>query len=186
MHGWRGGVSAARAKVPPRRNQDRHALVLRLPQHTNDAAAPRTYLRISRSACAGAPACSEKNSFFRKLLKGLRYVPRVIITDKLKTYGAAKREILPGVEHRQSRYLNSRCENSHRPTRQRERRMQGFKSAGHASASCLPRVLSPNTSDPDGICYQRLTTGKRCGNDSRAGLPSRARSELPKGQRRAE
>jgi len=39
--------------------------------------------------------------FFRKLLKGLQYVPRVIITDKLKSYGAAKREILPGVEHRQ-------------------------------------------------------------------------------------
>ena len=70
--------------------------------------------------------------FFRKLLKGLTYVPRVIITDKLKSYGAAKREILPGVEHCQSRYLNNRCEHSHRPTRQRERRMQGFKSAGHA------------------------------------------------------
>jgi putative transposase len=70
--------------------------------------------------------------FFRKLLKGLQYVPRVVITDKLKSYGAAKREILPGVEHRQSRYLNNRCENSHRSTRQRERRMQGFKSAGHA------------------------------------------------------
>jgi len=70
--------------------------------------------------------------FFRKLLKGLQYVPRVIITDKLKSYGAAKREILPGVEHRQSRYLNNRCENSHRPTRQREYRMQGFKSPGHA------------------------------------------------------
>jgi putative transposase len=70
--------------------------------------------------------------FFRKLLKGLQYVPRVVITDKLKSYGAAKREILPGVEHRQSRYLNNRCENSHRPTRQRERRLQGFKSAGHA------------------------------------------------------
>jgi putative transposase len=39
--------------------------------------------------------------FFRKLLKGVQYVPRVIITDKLKSYGAAKREILPGVEHRQ-------------------------------------------------------------------------------------
>src|SRR5256712_7609155 len=70
--------------------------------------------------------------FFRKLLKGLHYVPRVIITDKLKSYAAAKREILPGVEHRQSRYLNNRCENSHRPTRQREYRMQGFKSPGHA------------------------------------------------------
>ena len=38
--------------------------------------------------------------FFRKLLKGLEYVPRVSITDTLKRYGAAKREILPGVEHR--------------------------------------------------------------------------------------
>src|SRR5215467_9306995 len=69
---------------------------------------------------------------FRKLLKGCQYVPRVIITDKLKSYGAAKREILPGVEHRQHRYLNNRAENSHQPTRQRERRMQGFKSPGHA------------------------------------------------------
>jgi putative transposase len=70
--------------------------------------------------------------FFRKLLKGLTYVPRVIITDKLKSYGAAKREILPGVEHRQHRYLNNRAENSHQPTRQRERCLQGFKSPGHA------------------------------------------------------
>jgi putative transposase len=69
---------------------------------------------------------------FRKLLKGCQYVPRVIITDKLKSYGAAKRELLPGVEHRQHRYLNNRAENSHQPTRQRERRMPGFKSLGHA------------------------------------------------------
>jgi putative transposase len=71
-------------------------------------------------------------TFFRKLLKGLAYVPRVIITDQLKSYGAATREILPGVEHRQHRYLNNRAENSHQPTRQRERRRQGFKSPGHA------------------------------------------------------
>src|ERR671924_2191821 len=70
--------------------------------------------------------------FLRKLLKGLTYVPRVIITDKLKSYGAAKREILPSVEHRQHRHLNNRAENSHQPTRQRERRMQRFKSPGHA------------------------------------------------------
>src|SRR5262249_2200064 len=70
--------------------------------------------------------------FFRKLLKRLTYVPRMVITDKLKSYGAAKREILPGVEHRQHRYLNNRAENSHQPTRQRERRMQQFKSPGHA------------------------------------------------------
>jgi putative transposase len=70
--------------------------------------------------------------FFKKLLKGLQYVPRVLITDKLKRYTAAKREVMPGVEHRQSRYLNNRCEHSHRPTRERERRMQRFKSSGHA------------------------------------------------------
>ena len=70
--------------------------------------------------------------FFRKLLRGLQYVPRVIITDKLRSYGAAKREILPGVEHRQSRYLNNRIEVSHRPTLRRERQMQRFKSACHA------------------------------------------------------
>jgi len=70
--------------------------------------------------------------FLRKLLKGLSYGPRVIVTDKLKSYGAAKRESLPGVDHRQHRYLNNRAENSHQPTRQREQRMQRFKSPGHA------------------------------------------------------
>ena len=70
--------------------------------------------------------------FFRKLLKGLQYVPRVIITDKLKSYGAAKREIMPGVEHRQHKGLNNRAENSHQPTRLREKKMRRFKSAKHA------------------------------------------------------
>ena len=70
--------------------------------------------------------------FFRKLLKGLQYTPRVIVTDKLRSYAAAKREILPHTEHRQSRYLNNRAEVSHQPTRRRERQMQRFKSARHA------------------------------------------------------
>jgi putative transposase len=76
--------------------------------------------------------------FFRKLLKGCQYVPRVIVTDKLKSYSAAKQEMLPGVEHRQHRSLNNRAANSQQPNRQRERRMQGFKSPGHAQ-----RFLSP-------------------------------------------
>jgi putative transposase len=71
-------------------------------------------------------------TFSRKLLKGLAYTPRVIVTDKLKSHGVAKREILPSVEHRRHRYLNNRAENPHQPTRQRERRLQGFKSPGHA------------------------------------------------------
>ena len=68
----------------------------------------------------------------RKWLKGVQDVPRVIITAKRKSYGAAKRASLPGGAHRQSRSRNNRCANSHRPTRQRERRMPGFTSAGHA------------------------------------------------------
>ena len=70
--------------------------------------------------------------FFRKLLKGLRYVPRVIITDKLKSYSAARAELMSSVEHHQQKYQNNRAENSHQPTRLRERVMRRFKSAGHA------------------------------------------------------
>ncbi len=70
--------------------------------------------------------------FFRKLLKGLRDVPRVIITDKLKSYGAAKAEVMPSVEHQTQKYQNNRAENCHQPTRLREKVMRRFKSAGHA------------------------------------------------------
>jgi putative transposase len=49
--------------------------------------------------------------FFRKLLKGLEYVPRVLVTDKLASYGVAHRRLMPGVEHRRSKYLNNRAEN---------------------------------------------------------------------------
>ena len=70
--------------------------------------------------------------FFQRLLRGLQYVLRVLVTDKLRSYGVAKRELLPDVEHRQSRYLNNRAANSHRPTRRRERQMQRFKSSDQA------------------------------------------------------
>jgi putative transposase len=70
--------------------------------------------------------------FFKHLLKGLQYVPRVIVTDKLRSYGVAQHHLLPNVEHRRSRYLNNRAENSHRPTRRRERQMQRFKSSEQA------------------------------------------------------
>ena len=70
--------------------------------------------------------------FFRKLLTGLEYVPRVLITDKLGSYGVAHRRLTPGVEHRRSKYLNNRAENSHQPTRPRERALKRFTSPGHA------------------------------------------------------
>jgi putative transposase len=72
--------------------------------------------------------------FFTRLLKGLQYVPRVIVTDKLRRYGVAQRQLIPAVEHRQSRYLNNRAENSHRPMRRRERQMQRFKSSIQAQS----------------------------------------------------
>jgi putative transposase len=70
--------------------------------------------------------------FFRTLLKGLRYVPRVIVTDKLASYQVAHRELLPSVTHRRCKYLNNRAENSHQPTRIRERVMKRFASPGQA------------------------------------------------------
>ena len=70
--------------------------------------------------------------FFRKLLKKQGFVPRVIVTDKLKSYEAAKKQVIKNVEHRQHKRLNNLCENSHQPTRVRERRMRRFKSPGQA------------------------------------------------------
>ena len=68
----------------------------------------------------------------RKLLKRQMRSPRVMITDKLASYGAAKREVMPAIEHRQHKGLNNQAENSHQPTRRRERQMKQFKSAGQA------------------------------------------------------
>jgi putative transposase len=70
--------------------------------------------------------------FFRRLLKRIGAVPRVVITDKLRSYGAAHSEVMPSVEHRSHKGLNNRAENSHQPTRQRERAMKGFRSVGGA------------------------------------------------------
>jgi putative transposase len=68
----------------------------------------------------------------RKLLKRQCRAPRVMITDKLPSYGAAKAELIPGVEHRKHKGLNNRAENSHQPTRRRERGMKRFKSPRQA------------------------------------------------------
>jgi putative transposase len=68
----------------------------------------------------------------RKLLKRQCRAPRVMITDKLASYGAAKADLMPGVEHRRRKGPNNRAENSHQATRRRERRMKRFKSARQA------------------------------------------------------
>ena len=70
--------------------------------------------------------------FLRKLLKGQGREPRRLITDKLRSYSAAHRTVLPSVVHSTEQYENNRAEVSHQPTRQRERQMRRFKSAWHA------------------------------------------------------
>jgi putative transposase len=70
--------------------------------------------------------------FFKRLPQGLQYKPKRLVTDGLRSYGVARRALLPDVKHRTSRYLNNRAENSHRPTRRRERQMQRFKSRDQA------------------------------------------------------
>ncbi len=70
--------------------------------------------------------------FFRKLLKGQGKTPLRIVTDKLKSHGAALRTIMPSTNHDTERYANNRAEASHQPTRQHERQMRKFKSPAHA------------------------------------------------------
>ncbi len=70
--------------------------------------------------------------FFRKLLKGQGSLPWRLVTDRLRSYSAAHRSTMPSVAHDTARYANNRAEASHQPTRQRERQMRGFKSAGQA------------------------------------------------------
>jgi len=70
--------------------------------------------------------------FFRKLLKGLQYIPHKLVTDKLGSYGAARREMLSSVAHCQGARQNNRAEVSHPPTRQQERQMRRFKSPRQA------------------------------------------------------
>ena len=69
--------------------------------------------------------------FFRKLLKRQGREPRRLITDKLRSYSAAHRTMMPSVIHSTRQYENNRAEVSHQPTRQRERQMRRFKSAAH-------------------------------------------------------
>src|SRR3954470_4639651 len=66
----------------------------------------------------------------RRLLRKQGCPPRRMITDKLGSYAAAQRQIMPDVEHRSHKGLNNRAENSHLPVRRREHAMQGFRSPG--------------------------------------------------------
>jgi putative transposase len=99
-----------------------------------------------RGICLGIMVSHSRDThtarkFLRKLLKSEQYVPRVLITDKLRSYGAAKRQVMASVEHRSHKGLNNRAENSHQRTRQRECAMRRFKTSGHAERFCSAHDL---------------------------------------------
>ena len=84
-----------------------------------------------------------------RLLKKQGRAPKRMITDKLGSYAAAKREIMPAIEHRSHKGLNNRAENSHVPLRKREHMMQGFRSPGGlqrfaANFSALRNLFVPS------------------------------------------
>lgn len=83
-------------------------------------------LDVLVQSCRNAKAARRS---MRKLLKAQGPAPRVMITDKLRSYDAARRDLMSGVEHRSHKGLNNRAENSHQSTRRRERIMKRFKSA---------------------------------------------------------
>jgi putative transposase len=99
--------------------------------------------------------------FVPKLPKGPRHVPRVIVPDKLRSCGAAEREVPPGVEHRRSRYLDDRAGVSPQPRRRRERRAPRFTSPRPGRRFLAGRARSP---DPFQLRRHLLTA-----NDHRAG-----------------
>ena len=90
--------------------------------------------------------------FLGRLLTGMQYAPRIIVTDKLKSYGAAITELKLQVDHRQHKGLNNRAENSHQPTRQRERAMRR-----------LPRIAPISTSRPGGTDSGMVSGLASCG-----------------------
>src|SRR5215468_9047579 len=84
----------------------------------------------------------------RKLLKKQGFVPKILVTDKLRSYASALRRLRLTCRHEQGLRQNNRAENSHQPVRRRERKLQRFKSARSAQrflSRCGPQHLQPST-----------------------------------------
>ena len=132
-------------------------------------------IMASRHRDAGAAS-----KFLRKLVKTEQYVPRVLVTDKLRSYGAAQRVVMSSVEHRSHKRLNNRVENSHQRTRSREQAMRRFTSPGHAQRFCSAHDKIYEHFRPPrhrlGADAHRATLSERhdAWNDITAGLLDRA------------
>ena len=126
--------------------------------------------------------------FFRKVLKGQGRLPHRLISDKLRSYSAAHRTVMPSVVHSTRQYENNRAEVSHQPTRQRERQMRRFRSAGHAQrflsvhglvlnlfrvGQHLPAVGAPPLASESGV--RRMGCGDVCLLNDEDTEPSRER-----------
>ena len=107
----------------------------------------------------------------RKLMKKLGFAPRLLVTDKLPSYGAAKAEIGMTAQHEKGLRKNNRAENSHQPVRRRERKMQRFKSAGSAQ-----RFLSSHAAVYNTFNVQRHLISRRTLRGFRAGAMEQWRS----------
>ena len=99
----------------------------------------------------------------RKLLKKYSFVPDRLITDDLRSYGAAARDLGIESRHERGRWKNNRAENSHQPTRRRERKMQRFKSPGSAQ-----KFLSTHAAVYNIFNVQRHLTSARTHRSFRA------------------
>lgn len=117
--------------------------------------------------------------FFGKLMRKQGRVPRVLVTDKLASYVVAHRELMPSVEHRRSKYLNNRAENSHQPTRQRERAMKFFRSPGAAQRfltvfSAISPHFRPGRHKLTASDYRSEMTGRFATWNDVTGVPTAA------------
>jgi transposase-like protein len=92
----------------------------------------------------------------RNLIKKQGYAPSVLVTDKLPSYGAAKREVGLSARHEQGLRRNNRAENSHHVVRRRERKMQGFKAPGSAQ-----HILSIHSAVHNAFNLQRHLVSRR-------------------------
>jgi putative transposase len=120
-----------------------------------------------------------------RLMKKQGCLPKRIVTDKLRSYGAARGQIMSAVEHRSHKGLNNRAENSHQPVRRRKRIMKRFKSRRHLQrfASIHDPIANlfhiPDTTSPRAIianCAQRRTSGEKSLEHE---PPSRSQPVLP-------